>query len=609
MNYTELKQRSHALPEAPGVYIMMDADNRVIYVGKAKKLRNRVGQYFQDTVFHSLKTKQMISNIDHFEVIVAANEFEALVLECSLIKQHMPKYNILLKDGKGYPFIRIGIQDPYPDLTLAKQPADDGAMYYGPFGSRGITNNIIQAIKQALKLPVCSKKFPQDIGNGRPCLHYHMGQCTGWCQGNATKEEYAVAVEQCKLLLSGKYKSVSDSIRERMLAAADSLNFELAASLRNSLKAVEALGQKQLVTAGNKANTDVIGFAFNDAKACFAVLHFCGGDLVDKDYEILTIPEDPHGAVSALVKQYYLSRGFAPRYVYLPQAMEDAVLFEQLLADKFGTRTKIFTPMRGDKKKLVELANKNAAEEAERITKHREHIHNTLTLLGKMLDLSTPKRIESFDISNIFGTDIVASMIVFCNGKPKRNEYKKFKIKELDGQDDYASMRQVVFRRYQHLIRADDGFEKTPDLILIDGGVNHAKTATDALNSIGLHIPVFGMVKDDRHRTRALVTSQGQEISISNNQAVYSLIGNIQEETHRFAIGYHRNLRNKRIRHSALDDIPGIGPKRKAALLKTYKSISAIAAASLPELQRHLPNDAAYAVYHYFQKKQKGERS
>lgn len=607
MNNSLLKQRAQALPEAPGVYIMMDAGNQVIYVGKAKKLRNRVSQYFQDTVSHSTKTKQMVSNVDHFEVIVAATEFEALVLECSLIKQHMPKYNILLKDGKGYPYIRLGVQDPYPDLTLANQPADDGALYYGPFGSRGITNNIIQVIKQALKLPVCAKKFPRDINKGRPCLHYHMGQCTGWCQGKATKQEYFVAIEQCKLLLSGKYKSVADIIREQMLAASDALNFELAASLRNSLKAVEALSQKQLVTAGNKANTDVIGFAHNESKACFAVLHFSHGDLVDKDYEILNVPDDPQEALTALVKQYYLNRGLAPRYVYLPQTMDDSALFEQLLQEQLGAKTTFVTPVRGDKKKLVQLADKNAKEEAERITKHREHIHSTLTLLGKMLNISVPERIESFDISNISGTDIVASMIVFCDGKPKRNEYKKFKIRDLDGQDDYASMRQVVVRRYQHLLNKDDGFEKEPDLILIDGGINHAKTALDALESMGLHLPVFGMVKDDRHRTRALVTPQGQEIRIDSNQAVFSLVGNIQEETHGFAIGYHRKLRNKRIRYSALDEIPGIGPKRKAALLKTYKSLSGIASASLFELEKHLPSDAAHAVYQYFQSQQRGE--
>ncbi len=606
MNHTELKRMSQSLPDAPGVYIMKDADDRVIYVGKAKKLRNRVSQYFLDSVSHSVKTKQMVSNIDHFEVIVAATEFEALVLECSLIKQHMPKYNILLKDGKGYPFIRLGIKDAYPDLIMANKPADDGALYYGPFGSRGITNEIIAAIKQALKLPVCGKKFPRDIGKSRPCLHYHMGNCNGWCQENASAAKYQATIEQCKLLLSGKYKTVADEIKTKMLAAADELNFELAANYRNSLNAVEALGKKQLVTAGTKANTDVIGFSGNALKTCFSVLHFNHGDLVDKDYEIIPTADDPTYAMSALIKQYYLSRGFAPRYILIPYNMEDRELFEQLMQEKFGCRTNIIMPVRGDKKKMIQLAQSNADEEVARITKHHERMHSTLIVLGKMLNITLPSRIESFDISNISGTDIVASMVVFENGKPARCQYKKFKITDQPIQDDYASMHQVVLRRYQHLIDADSGFEKAPDLILIDGGCNHARIAVDVLKTLNLDIPVFGMVKDDRHRTRALVTPCGEEIRIDNNQAVYSLIGNIQEETHRLAIGYHRKLRSKRLQYSVLDEIPGIGPKRKATLLKAFKSLTGIAAATLQELQMILPNDASYAVYQHFHDDQKG---
>lgn len=608
MDHSELKRKAQSLPESPGVYIMMDASDRVIYVGKAKKLRNRVSQYFVDTVSHSVKTKQLVSNIDHFEVIVAATEFEALVLECSLIKQYLPKYNILLKDDKGFPYIRLGIKDPYPDLTMVNQISNDGALYYGPFGSRGITNNIIQSVKSALKMPVCGKTFPRDMGKGRPCLHFHMGQCAGWCQGNHTTADYANVVDQCKLLLAGKYKPVADIIRRNMLAAADSLNFELAADLRNSLKAVESLGKKQLVTAGNSADTDVIGFAMNESKACFAVLHFSHGDLIDKEYELLSVPDDPIEATMALVKQYYLTRGRAPRYILLPYDMDDKEPFEQLLFEKFGKKSYVITPRRGDKRQLVLLAQTNATEETERATKHYERIQATLQTIGKMLNIVTPERIESFDISNISGTDIVASMVVFSNGKPLKRDYKKFKIKDLDGQDDYASMQQVITRRYTRLINQDQGFDQKPDLLLIDGGHAHAKTATEALARLGLHLNVFGMVKDDRHRTRALVTPQGQEIRIDNNQSVYALIGNIQEETHNFAIGYHRDLRSKRVRYSELDQIPGIGKQRKLILLKTYKSLSAIAESSLPELQRILPSDAAIAVYEYFQNKRKGER-
>jgi excinuclease ABC subunit C len=382
------------------------------------------------------------------------------------------------------------------------------------------------------------------------------------------------------------------------------LEFELAASLRDRLNAVETLGQRQLVTAGSMADTDVIGYAETEARACFAVLHFSGGNLLDKDYEVMSLPEDKETAVSALMKQYYLSRGLAPRVVLLPFEIEDSDLFSQLLEQQFGRKTKLKVPQRGDNVRLVELAVKNALEEAQRVTSKEEKVSGTLTLLGKMLAMEPPKRIESFDISNISGTDIVASMVVFQDGKPRKSDYKRFKVEGLENQDDYASMHQVVTRRYVHFKAGDKGFEQSPDLLLIDGGVTHAQIALEALRALGLVIPIFGMVKDDRHRTRALVTPDGKEIRIDNQQAVFALIGNIQEETHRFAITYHRQLRSKRLRYSALDQIPGIGPKRKQELLKHFKSLTAIGQASLSELERLLPKDAAMAVYHHFHKEQ-----
>lgn len=604
MHFDDLKASAANLPMVPGVYIMRDKSNEVIYVGKAKKLRNRVSQYFVDTVSHSPKTRMMVSKIFTFDVIVAASEFEALILECSLIKRHMPKYNILLKDDKGYPYIRLDENTPYPKITLANKVSDDGAVYFGPYGSRGVTKNLIESISQSLKLPLCSKVFPRDIGKDRPCLNYHMNQCDGWCQTGTTNEVYLERISQARQLLQGNFKDVASEIKRQMLEAADAYNFELAASLRDRLKAVEALGQKQLVTAGTLADTDVIGYFQNESKACFAVLHFSSGNLLDKDYEILSINEESDQIVGSLLAQYYLNKGYCPKHVLLPFELDDSDLLEQLLEQNYGRRPKLRVPQRGDNARLVELAKNNAIEEVNRITTKLEHNQNVLSLLRKMLNLPSVHRIESIDISNISGTDIVASMVVYVDGKPKKGDYKRFAIQNMEDQNDYASMQQVITRRFQHYKDADAGFDEFPDVLFVDGGVVHAQTALTALQMLDLYVPIFGMVKDDRHRTRALVTPNGDEICIDVQQSVFSLIGNIQEETHRFAITYHKHLRSKRLRYSELDSIVGIGPKRKESLLKTFKSIAQIKAATLNDLMRILPADAANSVYQHFHKEE-----
>ena len=526
------------------------------------------------------------------------------MLECSLIKRYLPKYNILLKDDKGYPYLRLNMKDIYPKLELVSKLADDGADYYGPYGGRSVTHDVMEAIRLTLKLPGCSRQFPRDIGKERPCLNYHMNQCAGWCQESKPCSEYRETNLQARELLRGNYRAVSDQIREQMLAAAENLEFELAASLRDRLTAVENLGQKQLVTAGTLADTDVVGYGETEAKACFAVLHFSGGNLLDKDYEVFPKPDDKTEAVSSLLKQYYLSRGLAPRRVLLPFELEDSELFSRLLEQQLGRKPKIHIPQRGDNVRLVELACKNAFEEAQRVTGREERVNATLALLGKILGMEAPGRIESYDISNISGTDIVASMVVFREGKPKKSDYKRFKLEGLTNQDDYASMHQIIKRRFSHYKAGDAGFSEAPDLLLIDGGIAHANTALEALRELDLSFPVFGMVKDNRHRTRALVTPEGNEIRIDHHPAIFSLIGTIQEETHRFAITYHRQLRSKRLRYSELDNIPGIGPKRKQELLRQFKSLTAIGNATLPELERILPKDAAAAVYHHFREKQ-----
>ncbi len=601
MTKAELKEKALSLPLAPGVYLMQNQANEVIYVGKAKKLKNRVSQYFIESAAHTPKTRLMVSKVDHFDVIIAASEFEALVLECSLIKRYMPKYNILLKDDKGYPYLRLDLREAYPVMSLAPRVLEDGAKYYGPYGGRFLTQKLMDTLRLTFKLPGCGKQFPRDIGRERPCLNYQMGNCEGWCRGQPDQQEYQQRMQQIAALLSGSYKAVAAGLRERMLAASDALEFERAAQLRDRMNAIEALGQKQLVTAGRMADTDAVGYAQTEAKGCFAVLHYVDGNLVDKDYEILPLAEDPGEAVSALTKQYYLSRGAAPKQILLPMEMEDAQLFEELLFQNLQKRVHIRVPQRGDNTRLVELAMQNARQEAERITTREEKLRGSLELLRQMLKLEKqPRRMESYDISNISGTDIVASMVVFEDGRPLRSAYRHFKLEGLEDQDDYASMRQVLRRRFTHYLAGDKGFETAPDLLLIDGGVNHAQTVLRELRPMGIELPIFGMVKDDRHRTRALVTPEGEEIGISGKQSVFALIGTIQEETHRFAISYHRKLRSKRLKGSTLDRIPGIGDKRRGELLKRFKTVRAVGEASLQELQGVLPKDAAMSVYQYF---------
>ncbi len=607
MTFEELKDKALSLPYEPGVYLMQDKTGTVIYVGKAKKLKNRVSQYFQDTASHTPKTRKMVSQIDHFDTIVARSEFEALVLECSLIKRHMPKYNILLKDDKGYPYLRVDLAEDYPTMQMVSRITGDKASYFGPFGGRFVTQHVIDTLRLTLKLPGCSKQFPRDLGKERPCLNYHMNNCDGWCQLSRSQKDYHARMEQAVLILQGNYKQVAGELRAQMETAADKLQFELAASLRDRLRAVESLGEKQLVTAGTMANTDVIGYYQNETRACFAVLHYVNGSLLDKEYEILATADDPKEAVSSLVKQFYLVRGAAPKVILTPFEMEDAELFSALLQQELGKKVLIRMPQRGDNVRLVELAQKNAREEAERITTKAERRTGTLGVLADMLHLpDTPHRMESYDISNLAGTDIVASMVVFQDGKPLKSAYKRFKVEGLTDQDDYASMHQVLLRRLTHYVQQDAGFAERPDVLLIDGGIEHARVAEDVLQTLGLSIPTYGMVKDDRHRTRALVTAAGDEIAIGAVPSVFALIGTIQEETHRFAITYQRTLRSRRMKASGLEDIPGIGEKRRQALLKKFRSVKAISQAGQAELEQVLPVPAAQAVYRHFHPQEGG---
>ena len=598
-----LREKANNLPLLPGVYIMLDEKSEVIYVGKAKKLKNRVSSYFHGE--HLPKVQAMVDKVADFNVIVAASEFEALVLENSLIKRHKPHYNILLKDDKGYPFIRLDMREEYPSMSLSNRAAKDGAKYYGPFGSRGQTRNVISTISKALLLPDCSRKFPRDIGKERPCLNYHMGACLGWCLKDSSGEEYRRRMTQAALILDGKSGELLEDLRCQMEQAAEELRFEKAAELRDRLRAVENLSNRQRVLATAFADTDAIGFC-RGAKSCFTVLHFVNGDLVGKDTEMMEEPlEEDSEAISDLVRQYYTAhRGGWPKSILLPCEIEDRQDLEELLSQCSGRRMYIETPKRGERMRLIESAALNAREEIQRRTTAAQRRSKTLEWLQKTLELEQfPERIEAFDVSNLGATGIVAAMTVHVDGKPLKRDYRKFRMKDLEGQDDYASMYQAVYRRFRHYVEGDGKFSPLPDLQLIDGGDRHATVALQAMEALGVHVPVFGMVKDDRHRTRALITPDGREIGISGNQAVFALVGGIQEETHRFAIEYQRSLRSEAY-GSSLDKIPGVGAKRRDDLIKAFKSVKAIRAASLEQLRLVVPKNTAQAVYDYFNQKE-----
>lgn len=600
MTFEELRTKANELPMKPGVYIMMDKTGKVIYVGKAKLLKNRVTSYFRGD--HEAKTEVMVSKIDHFDVIIANTEFEALVLESQLIKHHAPRYNIKLKDDKGYPFIRVDLKSEYPEFTVVTRIEKDGARYLGPYSSRGNTFSALEAVKKALKLPTCGRKFPRDIGKDRPCLNYHMGACRAYCLKDTTSREYRESIDAAVAIFEGKTSELVKNLTAEMEMLAENLQFELAAEKRDRLKAIGHLAERQFVIAGSMADMDVIGYYRSPAKSCFTALHYIGGTLLDKDFELFETPFEEDGeAISEILRLYYERRGVWPKTICLPFNLTDKDALEQLFTEKADHRVYIEIPQRGDKAKLVETANINAREETERAVTYEEKTSKTLEWLQRALKMDMPPvRIEAFDISNTGGEDIVASMTVFVDGKPLKRDYRKFKIKTLANQDDYHSMAEVVSRRIARYKSEDAKFSVLSDLMLIDGGATHARGALNVLREAGIDIPVYGMVKDDRHKTRALVSPEGEEIGIQSQPAVFALIGTIQEETHRFAVEYHRSLRSKNSYQSKLDAISGIGEKRRNALLKAFGSLKALKAATEEEFCKVVPRDAAKRIYAYF---------
>ena len=541
MTRDQLRAKANELPLLPGVYLMMDKTGQVIYVGKAKKLKNRVSQYFQDTASHNEKTKMMVAHVDRFDTIIVRSEFEALVLENSLIKRHQPRYNILLKDDKGYPFVRLDEKSSYPRFSLVNRTADDGARYYGPFGGRHETRLALDAVCAALRLPTCSRRFPRDIGKERPCLNFHMGRCDGFCRGQPDGEEYRRRMAQAASLLEGRLRAVTGELTERMTAAAEALDFETAAALRDQIRALSVLSKEQRVIAGICADTDVWGAYTSPARSGVAVLHIENGDLLARQTEVFPDAADSEDALlSAVVPQYYLSRQSLPREIPLRQ--------------------------------LQQLAQLPAL----------------------------PRRMESYDISHTGGDDQVGGMVVFQDGRPLKSAYRRFRVETCREGDDYGAMQEVLTRRFRRYLDGDEKFAPLPDLLLIDGGENHARIAEEVLAGLGLAVPVLGMVKDDRHRTRALITARGQELGIQQTPALFALIGTVQEEVHRFAIAYHHQKHTKSAKRSQLDNIPGVGEARKKKLLQHFGTVTAVKQADVEQLAAVVPRAAAQAVYDRF---------
>ncbi|MCL2227973.1 MAG: excinuclease ABC subunit UvrC [Oscillospiraceae bacterium] len=595
-----LQEKAGGLPLLPGVYLMKDRQGGIIYVGKAARLKNRVSSYFSGN--HDVKTLTLVSKIADFDVIIVNTELEALVLENSLIKHHMPKYNILLRDDKGFPFIKVDMQSEYPSFKVVAKPDNDGALYLGPYGGRSVTREAIATVSKALKLPTCGKNIGRIIGKERPCLNFHIGACRAYCQSGELAKEYRESVQEAVDIFRGRASGLVKKLAAEMEEAAEKLSFELAAEKRDRLRAVQLLQQKQLVIAGSMADTDVVGFFRGPAKSCFTVLHFIDGKLISKDYELFDTPiEDDQDAVSGIVRQYYEKRGFLPKTICLPVATSDSELLEQFFSKQAGHRIYVISPQRGDKAQMVETANINAREESERASTVEEKTLKTHEWLQHALMLDkTPNRIEAYDISNTGKSDIVASMAVFEKGRPYKRDYRRFKIKTQSGQNDYGSMAEVISRRIDRFTEGDERFSELPDIMLIDGGAAHAATALRVLEAAGVSVPVYGMVKDDKHKTRALVSPEGEEIGLAANPAVFALIGTIQEETHRFAVEYHRSLRSKNSYKSKLDEIDGVGEKRRNDLLKAFGSIKAIKAASVDELSKTVPKNVAEKVFEHF---------
>lgn len=602
MEFEQLKQKAHDLPRTPGVYIMKDKTGTIIYIGKAKSLRSRVSQYFANLASHTAKTRQMVSRIDSFETIFADSEFEALLLENTLIKKHKPKYNILLKDDKGYPFVAIG-KGEYPRFSIESAVKDRDLEYFGPYGARGSAKAAIEMLQQTFLLPTCARVFPRDIGKDRPCLRYQMKKCCGVCTGKVSPEEYGALIDQCRSLLKGNDKDLEKQLTADMERYAEALEFEKAAACRDRIRNLQKMGLRHTVTGGRLSDRDALAYVTRGSRACISLLSFVQGNLIDKKVTFFDGLEenDMPDAVESYIKQYYGIFQSAPREICLAAPLEDTAPLEEYLSGLRGSRVEITCPQRGERLRQARLAESNARLELETLETREQKSKKLLELLRDALSMDRlPERIEAFDISNTAGDLPVASMTVFVGGKASKKDYKKYKIKTAAGGDDYGAMAEVLGRRLDRALAGDAGFLPLPDLFLIDGGQGQTQMAAGQLQTRGLEIPVCGMVKDDHHRTRALVGADGHEIGLRATPPLFAFIGRIQEETHRFAIEYHREQRSKEMRRSQLDGIAGLGPQRRKKLLERFGTIRAIRAADMEELAAVVPRGVAENIKRKF---------
>jgi len=595
------------LPAKPGVYIMHDDRDEIIYVGKARILRNRVRQYFQSSRNKSLKIQQMVTHIARFEYIVTDNELEALILECNLIKENRPRYNTLLKDDKAYPYIRVTVEEDYPRVLFSRNASRGKSRYFGPFSSAGSVKETIELVRKLFNLRSCSKDLSKLPLKERPCLYHHIGQCQAPCQGNVPKEEYRARTENALAFLSGNYGKTIDELTGKMREASDAMDFEKAAEYRDLIASVRHIGSRQKANTGSFDDSDVIAVARKDDEAIAQVFFIRDGKLLKREnFHLHAAPDENDGEImQGFLKQYYMGMAFVPGHIMISEEITDAELLEKWLSGKAEGTVKISVPKRGKKEKLVELAKKNAMlildQDLERVKKEEERTAGAVAVLGERLGIEPPERMEAYDISNISGFQSVGSMVVYIGGAPKRSEYRKFRIRSVDGPDDYASMREVLTRRFKRALDQDAGFEALPDLLLMDGGKGQVNSALQVCEELGIDIPVCGMVKDDHHRTRGLYYKD-KEILFTSDEECFKLITRIQDEVHRFAITYHRLLRGKGQTHSVLDDIPFIGPNRRKELIKHFRNIDEIKAASAEELAAlpSMDRRSAESVYRYF---------
>lgn len=608
-----LEEKLKKLPARPGVYMMKDAAGTIIYVGKAKVLKNRVRQYFQNSKAHSAKTLALVSRIADLEYIICDSEMEALVLESNLIKENKPKYNIMLKDDKHYPYIKITLNERFPRIMYVRRIENDGAKYFGPYPSGYSIKETMALVKDIFMLPHCSRSFPRDIGKGRACLYYAMGKCAAPCIGKTDEKTYREQFSDIVYFLEGNDGEITKSLEEKMHAAAQNTEFELAAQLRDRIASVKNLREKQKVITENGGDTDVLAVAAADSLASAEVFYIRGGRLIGSDSFDLSdaVYTDETQLMNEFLQRFYSRENFIPATVLLSAPADDCTAMEEILSKKAGHRVYIKCPQRGDNKKTVDMARENALKNIDnyktQLVKERLR-QGSVTELAQILGLEIiPDRIESYDISHISGTDTVCGMVVFENGRSVKSEYRRFKIKTVEGVSDTDSLREALRRRLTHEKRVGDGhFEKLPDLILLDGGIAQLNAVNSLLEELGEDIPVFGMVKDDRHRTRGLVSKKG-EVYVNPTGAVFRLITNIQDEVHRYSIDYHRKLRNRRIAQSELENIEGIGKGKTAALIKHFKSVNAIKKASAEDLcaVKGISRKNAEDIRNYFDTKKK----